>query len=64
MFENGKRSNWFKLVANPLVAFINGYFFKLGFLDGAVGFFIASTVSYNTMLKYYKLLRLQQTSSF
>lgn len=64
MYAKGKRSNWFKLVANPFVAFISGYIFKLGFLDGADGFFIASTVSYNTMLKYYKLLRLQQTSSF
>ncbi len=60
MFEHGKRSSTFKLFVNPLVAFISGYIFKLGFLDGADGFFIASTVSYNTMVKYYKLLRLQQ----
>ena len=60
MYAKGKRSNAFKLFVNPLVAFISGYIFKLGFLDGADGFFIASTVSYNTMVKYYKLLRLQQ----
>lgn len=64
MYAKGKRSNWIKLIVNPFVAFVSGYIFKLGFLDGADGFFIASTVSYNTMLKYYKLLRLQQTSSF
>jgi hypothetical protein len=60
MFEQGKRSSLFKLFVNPLTAFISGYVFKLGFLDGVDGFFIASTVSYNTMVKYYKLLRLQK----
>ena len=59
MLQQGKRSSVFKLIINPLVAFVSGYVFKLGFLDGVDGFFIASTVSYNTMVKYYKLLRLQ-----
>ena len=58
MHDAGKRSNMFKLFANPLTAFISGYIFKLGFLNGADGFFIASTVAYNTMIKYYKLMRL------
>lgn len=60
LFRQGKRSNWFKLFFNPIVAFKSGYFLKLGFLDGADGFFIAWTVAYNTMVKYYKLLRLQK----
>ena len=60
LFGQGKRSNWFKLFFNPIVAFKSGYFLKLGFLDGADGFFIAWTVAYNTMVKYYKLLRLQK----
>ena len=60
MFEQGKSSNWFKLFFNPIVAFKSGYFLKLGFLDGADGFFIAWTVAYNTMVKYYKLMRLQK----
>ena len=62
LFEQGKRSNWFKLFFNPIIAFKSGYFLKLGFLDGADGFFIAWTVAYNTMVKYYKLLRLQQSA--
>jgi glycosyltransferase involved in cell wall biosynthesis len=61
MLQQGKRSNAFKLFVNPVVAFFSGYILKLGFLDGADGFFIASTVSYNTMVKYYKLLLLQQS---
>jgi glycosyltransferase involved in cell wall biosynthesis len=60
MLLQGKRSNVFKLFVNPFVAFINGYIFKLGFLNGVDGFFIASTVSYHTMIKYYKLLKLQK----
>ncbi len=60
LFDQGKRSNWFKLFFNPIIAFKSGYFFKLGFLDGADGFFIAWTVAYNTMVKYYKLMRLQK----
>ncbi|MBS4043939.1 MAG: glycosyltransferase family 2 protein [Chitinophagaceae bacterium] len=64
MFEQGKRSSWFKLFFNPIIAFKSGYFLKLGFLDGADGFFIAWTVAYNTMVKYYKLMRLQKNFRF
>lgn len=62
MFDSGKRSSLIKLFLNPLAAFLNGYILKKGFLNGADGFFIASTVSYNTMVKYFKLLRLQQNN--
>ena len=60
MFKAGKKASWFKIVINPLVAFINGYIFKLGFLDGIDGFFIASSVAYQTMVKYAKLKKLYQ----
>jgi hypothetical protein len=62
MLLQGKHSNVFKLVFNPFVAFVNGYFLKLGFLNGVDGFFIASTVAYHTMIKYYKLLMLQKNN--
>jgi glycosyltransferase involved in cell wall biosynthesis len=62
MFERGKKAPAYKLVLNPLVAFINGYIFKLGFLDGLEGFFIASSVAYQTMVKYAKLRKLHQLS--
>lgn len=61
MLQQGKRSNVFKLFVNPFVAFMNGYILKLGFLNGVDGFFIASTVAYHTMIKYYKLLKLQNS---
>lgn len=60
MLQQGKRSNMFKLIINPFIAFVNGYIFKLGFLDGIDGFFIARTVAYHTMVKYYKLMKLQE----
>ncbi|MBS1563314.1 MAG: glycosyltransferase family 2 protein, partial [Bacteroidetes bacterium] len=60
MYRQGKRSSVFKLVVNPLMAFISGYFIKLGFLDGYNGFLIARYASYSTFIKYSKLLHLQR----
>ncbi|MBS1591880.1 MAG: glycosyltransferase family 2 protein [Bacteroidetes bacterium] len=64
MLQQGKKAPLIKLFINPLVAFINGYILKLGFLDGADGFFIASSVAYQTMVKYAKLRRLQKQHSY
>lgn len=58
----GKRSNFFKMVFNPAWAFINGYIFRLGFLDGYYGFVIAKKVAQLTFLKYKKLYALQKRS--
>jgi glycosyltransferase involved in cell wall biosynthesis len=63
MWEKGKRASWLNLIVSPFWAFISGYIFKLGFLDGSDGFFIASSVAYQTMTKYAKLLRLQKEHS-
>jgi glycosyltransferase involved in cell wall biosynthesis len=60
MFQQNKKAPLYKLFINPLIAFINGYIFKLGFLDGADGLFIASSVAYQTMVKYAKLRKLYQ----
>jgi glycosyltransferase involved in cell wall biosynthesis len=60
LFSQGKKAPWYKLAINPLYAFISGYLFRLGFLDGADGFFIASSVAYQTMIKYAKLRKLQK----
>jgi glycosyltransferase involved in cell wall biosynthesis len=59
MLEKGKKATWLNLLFSPLWAFISGYIFKLGFLDGSDGFFIASSIAYQTLTKYVKLLRLQ-----
>lgn len=60
MYQLGKRATPFNIFINPLVAFVNGYILKGGFLNGIDGFVIAKSVAYNTMLKYAKLLQLQK----
>lgn len=61
MYKKGQKANWIKLFINPTIAFINGYIFKAGFLDGKDGFTIAKTVAYQTHLKYAKLKKLNKT---
>ncbi|MBN8675683.1 MAG: glycosyltransferase family 2 protein [Chitinophagales bacterium] len=58
LYTKGTRSSWFKMLLRPCWAFINGYFFRLGFLDGADGFAIAVNTSHQVFLKYSKLYRM------
>ncbi|MEJ0101768.1 MAG: glycosyltransferase family 2 protein [Bacteroidota bacterium] len=58
--ENGKKASVFKLLVNPAFAFIKGYFFRFGFLDGYAGLIFAVISSHEVFLKYSKLLLLQK----
>lgn len=58
MYTIGKRSSWFKMLFRPAWAFINGYFFRRGFLDGADGFTIAVNTAHQVFLKYNKLYKM------
>jgi glycosyltransferase involved in cell wall biosynthesis len=60
LYSIGSRSSWYKMLIHPAWAFINGYFFRLGFLDGADGFTIAINTSHQVFLKYSKLYKLQR----
>ncbi|MDB5278167.1 MAG: glycosyl transferase family 2 [Ferruginibacter sp.] len=60
LHAKGVRSNWAKILINPLWRFIYGYFIRLGFLDGFYGFVIAINCSHETFQKYIKLYQLQQ----
>ena len=60
MYERGQRSNWFRMIWNPLWTFVNGYFVRLGFLDGYYGLVIAINSAHQTFLKYIKLYSLQR----
>jgi len=60
MFRKGQKSNWIKILVNPFWSFFNGYFIRLGFLDGFYGFVIAINAAHQTFLKYIKLYRLQR----
>ena len=60
MFTNGRRTNLFKIIANPSWAFFRSYILRLGFLDGLYGFIVAVNISHLTFLKHTKLMVLQQ----
>ena len=55
LFQQGKKSPWFKRVFSPISKFMVDYFFRLGFLDGKAGFTVARISAYSTFLKYKKL---------
>lgn len=60
-FEQGKRSNWLRILFSPLAKFVRNYLIHRGFLDGREGWLIATISAKATFLKYKKLLKLQQT---
>ena len=60
LFEAGIKRPWTKLVFSPLWAFINGYFLRLGFLDGRKGLIIATHTANQSFSKYQKLRRLHK----
>lgn len=60
MHHTGKKSSWFKIIIRPTWAFLNGFFFRRGFLDGLDGFTIAINNAHQVFLKYTKLFRLQK----
>lgn len=51
---NGKKSSLPKAIAHGIWAFIRGYFFKRGFLDGKEGLIIAISVAEGSFYKYVK----------
>lgn len=61
LYAKGKRSSWFKMLVHPAWAFVNGFIFRLGFLEGFNGFSIAIHTSHQVFQKYSKLYRLQRT---
>ncbi len=62
-FENGNRSNLFKIFFSPLFKFIRNYFFQFGFLDGYSGYIICRISAHATFLKYVKLKQLYQKTN-
>ena len=62
LYTTGRRSSWYKMLVRPAWAFLNGYFFRLGFFDGFEGFSFAINTAHQVFLKYSKLYKLQQAS--
>lgn len=55
LFQQGKKSPWFKRVFSPISKFVVDYFLRFGFLDGMAGFTVARISAYATHLKYKKI---------
>lgn len=53
--DANKKASFVKRFLSPLSKFITDYFFRLGLLDGKLGFQIAKLNAYETFLKYDKL---------
>ena len=53
----------FTLLRKPIMEFCRRYFFKLGFLDGAIGLLQSLYQSYSVFLSYAKLYELQRGKS-
>lgn len=60
LFDSEKKVHWSKIVLSPFWAFVNGYFLRLGFLDGRDGLLIAVQTTSQSYKKYYKLRHLQK----
>lgn len=48
----GKSAGLLELAARPAWRFLRGYFFRLGFLDGWPGFYVAALSSFSTLTRY------------
>jgi glycosyltransferase involved in cell wall biosynthesis len=59
IYSEGKKFNYFHFLTKPGVKFFECYVFKLGFLDGYVGFVIAKNAAYSVFLKWAKLKEIQ-----
>jgi hypothetical protein len=62
LYNRGKRTSPFRIIINPLWAFVLGYFLRRGFLDGFYGFVVALHVAHLSFLKHAKLYHKQLTS--
>jgi hypothetical protein len=60
LYEAGIKKPRLKIIFSPLWAFINGYFLRLGFIEGYNGFIIAVHTAQQSFLKYQKLRQLQK----
>ena len=58
LYQAGKRTNLFKIIASPLWFFINDFLLRRGFLSGLRGWNITRFQTQYHFLKYYKLWKL------
>ncbi len=59
-FNNGRRSDLFKIIFIPVFKFFRSYILRLGFLDGYYGFIVCKNSAFSAYLRYVKLKQLQE----
>ncbi len=59
-FEQGQKTNYFRILIKPLWKFIVEYILKLGFLDGFYGYLMAKTTASYIYYRESKLMELQR----
>jgi hypothetical protein len=50
--REGRPAGLFELLLRPVWRFLRAYFFRLGFLDGWQGYYIAALSSFSTLTRY------------
>lgn len=50
--ETGRKVGWLDIAVRPAWKFLRAYFFRLGFLDGWQGFYVAALNSFSTLTRY------------
>ena len=58
--KQGKKNSAIQMLFSPAFSFIKNYFFKLGFLDGVVGYQCAKINARYTFLKYKQLQKFNE----
>lgn len=61
LYSQNRKIGVFGILFKPFYHFIQGFFFKLGFLDGYYGIVICLINSFATFIKYIKLKELHKT---
>lgn len=56
--SRGEKAFLVKMMFSPMLGFLSGYFFRLGFLDGFKGWVVAKTSAYYRFIKYARLYEL------
>jgi len=59
--QQGRTSNMLAAIGHGLFAFMRGYIFKLGFLDGRHGYQLAVANAQGSYYKYVKLIELSRS---
>ncbi|MEP6646653.1 MAG: glycosyltransferase family 2 protein [Saprospiraceae bacterium] len=55
LFRQGKKTDFLRILCKPFFRFVNGYFFRLGFLDGYYGYIVAMSEAQYVWLREVKL---------